>query len=157
MLSEQAKTEIDHWVAKYPSDQKQSAVMSALMIAQEENGGWLTQDLIHSVAEYLEIPAIRAMEVATFYSMYELKPVGRHVINLCTNVSCLLCGSDGVVDYLKEKLGIGFGETTEDGRFTLKEVECLAYCDGAPVMLLNKTYYTNLTPELIDSVLDELE
>lgn len=156
MISDRAKTEIDSWIAKYPEDQKQSAVMSALTIVQDENGGWLTEELIRCVADYLDIPHIRAMEVATFYSMYELKPIGRHLICLCTNISCMLCGSDGVVDYLKEKLGIGFGETTEDGRFTLKEVECLAYCDGAPVMLLNKEYYTNLTPERIDSVLDGL-
>jgi NADH-quinone oxidoreductase subunit E len=109
------------------------------------------------VADYLDLPPIAVYEVATFYSMYELKPVGRHKICVCTNVSCLVCGSDGIVDHLKQRLGIGFGETTADGKFSLKEVECLGACGGAPMMQIGKQYYENLTPELVDSILDGLE
>lgn len=157
LLSINAKQEIDRWIAKYPADQKQAAVMAALRIAQDMNGGWLTNELIEAVANYLEMPTIAVAEVATFYSMYELKPVGRHKICVCTNISCLLCGSDGIVDHLKQKLGIGFGETTSDGRFTLKEVECLGACVGAPMMQIGNTYYENLTPESVDKILSEFD
>ncbi len=157
LITEESKAEIDRWIAKYPPDQRQSACMPALRIVQEQNGGWLTNDLMDAVAEYLGMPPIAVYEVATFYSMYEHKPVGRHKICVCTNISCLLCGSDGIVEHLQNKLGIGFGEVTEDGKFSLKEVECLGACAGAPVMQIGRKYYENLTPEKIDSILDSLE
>ncbi len=156
-LSINAKQEIDRWIAKYPEDHKQSAVMAALRIVQDKNGGWLTNELIEAVADYLDMPVIAVAEVATFYSMYELKPVGRHKICVCTNISCMLCGSDNIVDHLKQKLGIGFGETTADGRFTLKEVECLGACVGAPMMQIDTTYYENLTRESVDRILAEFD
>jgi NADH-quinone oxidoreductase subunit E len=157
LLSIDSRADIDRWVAKYPAEQKQSAVMAALRIAQEQNGGWLTDDLIQAVAVYLQMDAIAAYEVASFYSMYELKPVGKHKICVCTNISCMLCGSDKVVNHLQQRLGIKMGETSADGRFTLKEVECLGACVNAPMFELNKNYYENLTPESIDAILDGLD
>lgn len=155
-LSQKTREAIDHWVAKYPAEQKQSAVMGALLVTQDDNGGYLTTELMDAVADYLEMPKIAVYEVATFYSMYEHKPVGKHKICVCTNVSCMLRGSDNIVKHLKDKLGIGFGETTTDGRFTLKEVECLAACGGAPMMQIDKTYHENLTNERVDAILEEL-
>lgn len=157
LLKDATCAEIDHWVAKYPADQKQSACMAALRLAQEQNGGWLTNDLIEAVAAYLEMPAIAAYEVATFYSMYEMKPVGRHKICVCTNISCMLCGSEEVVAHLQGRLGIKLGETTTDGKFTLKEVECLGACANAPMLQIGKDYYENLTPAKLDEILDGLE
>jgi len=157
LLSEESRTAIDRWIAKYPPDQKQSAVMAALTIVQDANGGWLTTELMDAVADYLKMPAIAVYEVATFYSMYELKPVGRHKICVCTNVSCMLCGSDEMVKHLKNKLGIGFGETTPDNKFTLKEVECLGACVGAPMMQIGREYHENLTPTKIDEILETLD
>ena len=157
LLSADSRADIDRWVAKYPPEQKQSAVMAALRIAQEQNGGWLTNELIEAVATYLDMEPIAAYEVASFYSMYELKPVGRHKICVCTNISCMLCGSDGVVSHLENRLGIKLGETSGDGRFTLKEVECLGACVNAPMFQIDKQYYENLTPEKIDAILDALD
>ena len=157
LLSDSSQAEIDKWVEKYPSDQKQSAVMAALRIVQDANGGYLTEPLMDAVADYLDMPRISVYEVATFYSMYELKPVGKHKICVCTNISCMLCGSDEVVAHLKNRLGIGLGETTEDGRITLKEVECLGACVGAPMFQIGEHYYENLTPEKIDTILDQLD
>jgi NADH-quinone oxidoreductase subunit E len=157
LLSAETLAEIDKWIAKYPDDQKQSACMAALRIVQDANGGYLTEPLMDAVADYLDMPRISVYEVATFYSMYELKPVGKHKICVCTNISCLLCGSDEVVAHFKERLGIGLGETTEDGRITLKEVECLGACVGAPMLQIGETYYENLTPEKIDQILDQLD
>ncbi|GMQ91770.1 MAG: NADH-quinone oxidoreductase subunit NuoE [Gammaproteobacteria bacterium] len=157
LISEESRQEIDHWIAKYPEGQRQSAVMSALRIVQDQNGGWLSDELIEAVAGYLQMPAIAAQEVATFYSMYELKPVGRHKICVCTNISCLLCGSSGIVDHLKKKLGIDFGEVTSDGKFSLKEVECLGACVGAPMLQIGEHYYENLTSQKVDEILAGLE
>ncbi len=157
LLSEATRKEIDVWVAKYPPEQKQSAVMAALRLAQDQNRGFLTEELMDAVAEYLQMPAIAVYEVATFYSMYELEPVGKHKICVCTNISCMLCGSDTVAGHLSQKLGIKFGETTADGRFTLKEVECLGACVNAPVMQIGDTYYENLSEEKIDQILDSLD
>ncbi len=157
LISTESRIEIDRWIAKYPPEQKSSAVMAALRIVQSANGGWLTTELMDAVADYLEMPPIAVYEVATFYSMYELKPVGRHKICICTNVSCMLRGSDSIVTHLKKKLGIGFGETTRDGKFSLKEVECLAACGGAPMIQIGHHYYENLTPEKLDEILANLD
>ncbi len=157
LIPPEAIIDIDTWVAKYPPDQKQAAVMAALRIVQDANQGHLTDELMVAVAGYLEMPKISVYEVATFYTMYELKPVGKHKISLCTNVSCMLLGSDGITRYLNEKLGIKFGETTADGKFTLKEVECLGACGGAPMMQVGKQYYENLTPQKLDEIIDSLD
>ena len=157
LISAESKTDIDKWIAKYPANQKQSAVMAALRIVQDQNGGFLNNDLIEAVAEYLDMQAIAVYEVATFYSMYELKPVGKHKICVCTNISCMLCGSDSIVNHLQKKLGIKFGETTADGKFTLKEVECLGACVNAPMLQIGNQYYENLTPEKLDQIIEALD
>ncbi|MBF0218451.1 MAG: NADH-quinone oxidoreductase subunit NuoE [Gammaproteobacteria bacterium] len=149
--------EIDKWVAKYPPERKQSAVMAALRIVQEQNGGWLSDGLIAAVADYLGMPAVAVYEVATFYSMYQLEPVGRHKISVCTNISCLLRGSETVVAHLERRLGIKLGETTADGKITLKEVECLGACVNAPMLQVGKRYLEKLTPETLDALLDDLQ
>ena len=156
LLSDAALSEIDHELSKYPADRRQSALLAALRIAQDEHN-WLSDALIEHVADVIQVPPVRAYEVATFYSMYELQPTGRHKICVCTNISCMLRGCDSIVDHLQSKLGIGFGETTEDGKITLKEVECLAACAGAPMMQVNRDYHENLTPERIDEILEGLQ
>jgi len=156
-LSDHVREEIDHWVAKFPPDRKRSAVISALHAVQHENNGYLTTDLMDAVAAYLELPNILVYEVASFYSMFETKPVGRHHISVCTNISCMLRGSQEVVDHVERKLGIKTGESTPDGRIYLKrEEECLAACTGAPMMMVDHVFHENLTPETIDKILDEL-
>ena len=158
LLSAHARAEIDHWLTRYPADQKQSAVLAALREVQHENGGYLTTQLMDAVADYLGMPPIAVYEVASFYSMYELKPVGRHNIAVCTNISCMLRGGDTVLAHIEKKLGIRLGESTPDGKFYLKkEEECLAACCGAPMMQVNHVYYEQLTPEKVDQVLDSLE
>lgn len=157
LLSKEVRIKIDHWLTKYPADQRQSAVIPALTIVQEENGGHLNTELMDAVAYYLGMPKIAVYEVATFYSMFELKPVGRHKICVCTNVSCMLSGSQNIVNHLKKRLNINFGGTTQDGKFSLKEVECLAACGGAPMMQIGRQYYENLTPEKIDKILESLD
>ena len=158
LLSAHARAEIDHWLTRYPADRKQSAVLAALREAQHENGGYLTTELMDAVADYLDLPPIAVYEVASFYSMFELKPVGRHNIAVCTNISCLLRGSETVLGYIEKKLGIQLGESTPDGKFYLKkEEECLAACCGAPMMQVDHVYYENLTPEKVDRILDSLE
>ncbi|MEI2784071.1 MAG: NADH-quinone oxidoreductase subunit NuoE [Candidatus Competibacter sp.] len=158
LLSAHARAEIDHWLTRYPADRKQSAVLAALREVQHENGGYLTTELMDAVADYLDMPLIAVYEVASFYSMFELKPVGRHNIAVCTNISCMLRGGDTVLAHIERKLGIKLGESTPDGKFYLKkEEECLAACCGAPMMQVNHVYYENLTPEKVDQVLDSLE
>lgn len=157
LFTPEIRAEIDSEIAKYPKEWRQSACMASLRIVQDANGGWLTPSLMDDVAAYLGMPNISVYEVATFYSMYELKPVGKHKICVCTNVSCMINGSDKIVDHLEKKLGITFGETTEDDQFSLKEVECLGACGGAPMMQIGRQYYENLTPEIVDSILDGLE
>ena len=157
ILSEETRTAIDSWIAKYPPDQKQSAVMGALTVVQDANGGWLTTELMDAVADYLEMQPIAVYEIATFYSMYELKPVGQHKLCVCTNISCMLRGSDDIVTHLEKKLGITFGETTSDKKFTLKEVECLGACGGAPMMQIGREYHENLTPTNVDEILAKLD
>ncbi|MCY3769440.1 MAG: NADH-quinone oxidoreductase subunit NuoE [Gammaproteobacteria bacterium] len=154
-LSDAALREIDRELAKYPDDRRQSALLAALRIAQDERN-WLSSETIEYVARLIQVPPVRAYEVATFYSMYDLHPVGRHKISVCTNISCMLRGCDVIAEHLKSRLGVGWGETTQDGRFTLKEVECLAACAGAPMMQIGRDYYENLTPEKVDAVLEEL-
>jgi NADH-quinone oxidoreductase subunit E len=157
MLSQESLTLIDQEVAKYPADQKQSAVMGALRIVQTEMG-WLSKEAIASVADYLEMPAIAVYEVATFYNMYDLAPVGRHKLTLCTNLPCQLQGADKVAAHLQAKLGIGFGETTPDGRVTLKEGECMGTCGHGPLCLHNNhKMHTHLTPESVDKLLDDMK
>lgn len=157
-LSTHAREEIDRWLAKYPPEHKRSAVLAALREVQHENGGYLTTELMDAVAEYLEMPPIAVYEVASFYSMFELNPVGRHSISVCTNISCMLCGCDVIVDHIENKLGIKTGESTADGKFFLKqEEECLAACTNGPMMQVDHVYYENLTPEKVDQILDSLE
>ena len=158
VLSDHVREEIDHWVAKFPQGRQRSAVIAALQAAQHENNGFLTPPIMDAVAAYLDLPPIQVYEVATFYSMFETKPVGRHSISVCTNISCMLRGSDEIVEHVEQKLGIKTGESTEDGKFYLKrEEECLAACCGAPMMMIDHLYYENLTPEKVDAVLDKLK
>jgi NADH-quinone oxidoreductase subunit E len=157
LLSDHEKKEIDHWLAKYPEDQRQSAVLAALRELMHTDG-YLKTEKMDAVADYIGMPEISVYEVGSFYSMYETKPVGRHNISVCTNVSCMLCGSDKIVEHIESKLGIKTGESTPDGKFYLKkEEECLAACCGAPMMQVNHVYYENLTPEKVDEILDNLE
>ncbi|WP_131782594.1 NADH-quinone oxidoreductase subunit NuoE [Legionella gresilensis] len=153
-LTPERIAEIDSWIAKYPPDQKQSAVMSALHIVQDQYG-YLTSELMDAVADYLDMPAIAVYEVSTFYSMYEHKPTARNIVNVCTNISCQLRGSAEVVDYLQQKLGVKLGQVTADGRFTIRSVECLGACINAPMMQVNKDYHENLTKDKIDQVLEQ--
>jgi len=156
-LSEHLCDEIENWISRYPIDQKQSAVLGALRALQHEEG-YLPVDKMDAIAEYLEIPVIAVYEVASFYSMFELKPVGKHTISVCTNLSCMLRGADEIVEHLKNKLGIDIGESTLDGKFYLKqEEECLAACCGAPMMQVNHVYKENLTIKKVDEILKELD
>ena len=157
LLSHHARTVIDAWVAKFPPARKQSAVLAALTEVQHENQGFLTTSLMDAVAVYLELPAIAVYEVASFYSMFETSPCGRNSVALCTNVSCMLRGSDHIVAHVEKKLGIRIGESTADGRIFLKpEEECLAACCGAPMMQVNHVYHENLTIDRVDEILDGL-
>jgi NADH-quinone oxidoreductase subunit E len=158
LLDEHTREEIDHWLTKFPSDRKRSALLAALRAVQHQNHGYLTQPLMDAVAEYLDLPPIQVYEVANFYSMFETKPVGRIHISVCTNISCMLCGSDDILKYVEKKLGIKVGESTPDGKFYLKqEEECLAACNNAPMMMIDHVYYEHLTPAKIDQILDGLE
>lgn len=153
-VSPEGLQEIDKWIAKYPENQRQSAVMSALLIMQDEHG-YLTSDLMDGLAAYLRMPPIAVYEVANFYSMYELEPIGKNLISVCTNISCKLCGSSKIMNYLQEKLHVKTGGTSADGRFTLRTVECLGACVNAPMMQVNKDYHENLTEDKIDKILEE--
>jgi len=157
-LSAHVREEIDKWTRKFPPERKRSAVISALHAVQHDNHGYLTTDLMDAVAEYLGLPNIMVYEVASFYSMFETKPVGRHHVSVCTNISCMLRGSQAVVEHVENKLGIKTGESTADGRIYLKrEEECLAACTGAPMMMVDHVYHETPTPESIDKILDELK
>ena len=156
LIRPEAIKEIDTELAKYPVKGRRSAVMAGLMIAQVENKGHLTEELMDAVADYIRIPHMAAYEVATFYSMYHLDAVGNYVINVCTNISCALRGSDEVMSHLKQKLNIGPGETTADNQFTIREVECLGACAGAPMFEVDRVYHENLTSDKIDTILDKL-
>ena len=157
-LSAHAREEIDALLKRFPAEQKKSALLGALNIVQHENKGFLTKELMQAVARYLDLAEIEVYEVASFYSMYELKPVARHNVAVCTNISCMLMGSQTIVDHVENKLGIKLGESTSDGRIYLKkEEECLAACAGGPMMQVDHVYYEDLTPEKVDAILDALE
>ncbi len=156
-LSEHVRAEIDRWRAKFPEGRQRSAVIAALHAVQHEQH-YLTPDSMQAVADYLQLPPIQVFEVAAFYSMFETRPVGRHSISVCTNISCMLCGGDRILDHVKNRLGVEPGQSTADGKFFLKqEWECLAACTGAPMMMIDHKYYENLTPERVDEILDTLE
>lgn len=158
VLDKHTLEEIDGWIAKYPHDKKRSAVLGALTAAQHQNEGFLSTELMHAVADYLGLPNIHVYEVASFYSMYETKPCGRNNVAICTNISCMLMGSDHIVSYIEGKLGIKMGESTKDGRIYLKkEEECLAACAGGPMMQVNHKYYEKLTTLMVDEILDGLK
>jgi NADH-quinone oxidoreductase subunit E len=157
MLSAESLQKIDREIAKYPPDQKRSAVMSALIIAQDEKG-WLSTETMEAVAKYLEMPPVAVYEVATFYSMYNLQPTGKYKLTLCTCLPCGLQGALAAADHLREKLGIDFNETTPDGRFSLKEGECMGACAMAPVVLVNnKKMHDYMTNEKLDHLIGELK
>ncbi len=158
VLSEATRTHIDHWLAKFPPERKRAALLQALWAAQEQNGGFLTDELVTAAAQYLDVPSVWAYEVANFYSMFELKPVGRNNVAICTNISCWLNGADDIVRHCERRLGVKLGESTADGRVYLKrEEECLAACAGAPMMVVNGHYHENLTHESCDRILDGLK
>jgi NADH-quinone oxidoreductase subunit E len=154
-LSAHVREEIEHWLTKFPVDRKRSAVIAALHAVQHEKGH-LPQASMDAVAGYLGIPPIQVYEVASFYSMFETMPCGRHHISVCTNISCMLCGGEDILSHLEKRLGIKVGESTADGRFYLKqEEECLAACNGAPMMMVNHVYFEHLTPAKVDQILDD--
>ena len=158
VISEEVKKEIDRWLMKYPSNQKRSAIVPALLFVQRQNGGWLSEAAMNAVTGYLELPRMWAYEVATFYDMYNLKPIGKHKIGICQNVSCFLRGSDEIVACVKKRLEIDFNETTPDGLFTLKSVECMAACGGAPMCQIDdREYHENLTSDKMLDIIDKLE
>ena len=158
ILSDHVREKIDSWCKRFPDDRKRSAVIAALHAVQHENDGHLTAEQMNGVAEYLGLPAIQIYEVATFYSMFQTRPVGRNNVAICTNVSCMLRGGEEILAHVENKLGIKVGESTEDGRIYLKkEEECLAACCGAPMMMVNHKYIENLTPEIVDEILDGLD
>ncbi len=157
-LSAHVKKEIEHWKARFPAERQRSAVISALHAVQHENHGYVTAEQMNAVAEYLELPTIQVYEVATFYSMFQTRPVGRNEVAICTNVSCMLRGADDIVSHVEKKLGVKLGESSSDGRvFLKKEEECIAACCGAPAMMVNHKYYENLTKEQVDEILDGLD
>jgi NADH-quinone oxidoreductase subunit E len=158
LLSPQTREEIDHWVARFPEGKQRSAVISALRAAQEQNHGFVTTELMDAIAEYLKLPPIQVYEVASFYSMFETHPCGRHHVSVCTNISCMLRGGLELEGYVEKKLGIRTGQSTADGRIFLKrEEECLAACTGAPMMMVDHVYHEHLTHETVDQILDSLK
>ena len=158
LLSEHTRAEIDHWVAKFPPGRQRSASLAALRAAQEQNEGFLSADLIDAVAEYLKLPPIQVYEVASFYSMFETHPCGRHHVSICTNISCLLRGGEELLAHAQRKLGIRANQSTADGRIFLKqEEECLAACTGAPMMMVDHVFHEHLTPEKLDAILEALK
>ena len=158
VLTQEQRDQIDHWLAKFPAEGKRSAVIPALHVAQDGNSGYLTEELMDAVAEHIGMPPVAVYEVATFYSMFDTQPVGRHKVNVCTNIACMLMGSDEIVSHCEKRLGVKLGETTPDNRITLKvEEECLAACSAGPMMVVDGHYHTNLTPEKVDEILDNLE
>ena len=156
LLTPEIRAQIDRQVVKYPAEWKQSAVMAALTLVQEQNGGWLSRELMDDVAAYLDMPQIAVYEVASFYGMYDLEPTAKHKVCVCNSVSCMLCGSEELIEHVEKKYGVKPGETTDDGRFTFKEVECLGACRHAPAVLVGKTYHENLSTEALDQLIEGL-
>ncbi|HEY5642555.1 MAG TPA: NAD(P)H-dependent oxidoreductase subunit E [Woeseiaceae bacterium] len=157
-LSDHVREEIERWKARFPEGRQRSAVISALHAVQHENKGFVTAEQMNAIAEYLELPTIQVYEVATFYSMFQTREVGRNEVAICTNVSCMLRGADEIVEHVEKKLGVRLGESTADKRiFLKKEEECVAACCGAPVMMVNHKYYENLTLAQVDEILDGLD
>ena len=157
LFTPELRAEIEIWCAKYPPEWRQSAVIPALHILQAANGGWLAQQQLDDLALYLGMPAIAVYEVASFYSMFDLEPVGRHKVCVCNSISCLLGGSEGLIHHIEEKYGVGPGETTPDGKFTFKEVECLGACRDAPAVLVGRTYHEKVSADALDKLIDDLE
>lgn len=158
LLNREIKEEIDLWVQKFPEGKQRSAIIAALHSVQQFNNGFLTSELMNEVAEYLDVPKIQVFEVASFYSMFNTQPVGKHEISVCTNISCMLRGSDEIVDHIEKRLQIKSGESTADGNiFLKKEEECLAACTGAPMLMLDHQYIENLDIKKVDEILDQLE
>ena len=158
LLTDSIKGKIDTWVAKFPIGKQRSAIIGSLHAVQEHNQGYLTSELMDAVADYLDLPRIYVYEVATFYSMFQTEPVGRNEIAICTNISCMLSGSDVIVHHIEDRLNIKLGESTKDGNiFLKKEEECLAACTGAPMMMVNHQYIENLDIEKVNEILDKLE
>jgi NADH-quinone oxidoreductase subunit E len=158
LLNESTRAKIDQWVSKFPPEHKRSSLIQALIAAQNQNGGWVSKDMIEAVADYLDLPPVWAFEVASFYSMIDQKPVGKHKVNICTNISCWLNGAEDLVSHVEKKLGVKLGQTTADNRITLVvEEECLAACCGAPMMVVDGHYHENLDTEKVDKILDGLD
>jgi NADH-quinone oxidoreductase subunit E len=157
LFSPEVRAEIDREIAKYPPEWKQSAVMAALTTVQEWNGGWLTRELMDDVAVYLDMPEVGVYEVASFYGMYDLEPTAKHKVCVCNSISCMLNGSEELIHHVEHKYGVKPGETTDDGRFTFKEVECLGACRDAPAVLIGKTYHEKLSAEALDRLIEGLE
>ena len=158
LLSQHIKEEIDQWVQKFPQGKQRSAIIASLHSVQHFNQGFLTTELMNEVADYLDLPRIQVFEVATFYSMFNTKPVGIHEISICTNISCMLRGSDEILDHIQERLNIKAGESPPDGKiFLKKEEECLAACTGAPMLMIDHEYIENLNIKKVDAIIDELE
>lgn len=156
-ISDAVKSQIDQWLKKYPADRKRSALCPVLLMVQEQNDGWLNEAAMEAVAEYLGLAKIEVYEVATFYDLFELKPVGKHKIGVCTNLPCMLRGSEKIVETLKNRLGVGLGETTKDRLFYLRECECMGACVSAPMCQVdNKHYHENLTPEKMNTIIDDI-
>jgi len=157
LFTAELRQQLDAWVAKYPVGQSQSAVIPCLHILQAAHQGWLTEAIMDALAEYLAMPKISVYEVATFYTMFDLKPVGKHKLNVCTNISCMLNGSEQIVQHLEQSLDIKLGETTADGNITLREVECLGACCGAPMLQLDRDYHEHLTIDKLDEILASIQ
>lgn len=158
LITAENRKKIDMWLSKYPPDRKRSAVLYALRVVQEQNGGWLTVELMHAVAEYLDLPNIAVYEVVSFYSMYETEPVGKNKLAFCNSISCMLTGSEKIIEHVETRLGIKMGETTPNGKFTLREAECLAACAGGPMLQINdREYHECLTVEKVDALITALE
>jgi NADH-quinone oxidoreductase subunit E len=158
LLPKNITNTIDHWIQKFPQGKQRSAIIAALHAVQHHNNGFLTNDLLNQVAEYINIPKMNVYEVATFYSMFQTQPVGKHEIAVCNNISCMLRGSDKIICHLENQLNISLGESTSDGNiFLKKEEECLAACTGAPMMMVDHVYIENLTIEKVDEVLERLK
>lgn len=157
IISEANQQAIDHWIKKYPKNHQRSAVVAALRLVQGQNGGWLSEPAMQAVADYLSLSYIEVAEVASFYDMFELAPVGQHKIAFCTNLSCQLRGVEGIIDHVEKRVGCKLGETSEDGVFTLREAECLGACDLAPMCQVNdRHYHKHLTPEKMDRIMHQL-